>query len=97
MLDPARLDRYSTPDRAFQEAQRSRDAVASIRWAAFDRRLHQGGAEDRMTLGIITPVLARPVTQGHVFGAMSAAFQNAFEQFARDFSEGFRLVRGTQR
>jgi hypothetical protein len=96
-LDPARLDRFSQPSLAALQVRKDCRNLADRRWKAVEARLQAEGAEDRAVLGIPDPVLPvqpwRPANEAQAFGAIAAAWQNAFDQLARDFSIGFGKVR----
>lgn len=95
-LDPARLDRFSVPSLALQQARNDARGLADRRWAAIEARLREDGAGDRAVLGIPDPVAVKPWQPANgmqAWGALAAAWQNAWEQLARDFAIGFGQAR----
>ncbi|WP_284761570.1 hypothetical protein [Curtobacterium sp. MEB011] len=95
-LAPARLDRFSVPSLALMQVRKDARALADRRWKAVEARLREDGAGDRAVLGIPDSVVVkpwRPANEGQAWGALAAAWNNAFEQLARDFAIGFGQVR----
>ncbi|TDW69152.1 hypothetical protein EDF51_106136 [Curtobacterium sp. PhB25] len=95
-LDTARLDRFSVPSLALMQVRKDARALADRRWMAVEARLHADGAADRAVLGIPSPVAVKPWQPANgmqAWGALAAAWQNAWEQLAKDFAIGFGQVR----